>query len=433
MKDLLKHGFSHSEIKLLTKQLKEFTNKLIIETPRIIEKTKENLIILESQRQQNNIKINNYKNKLTNARELLKNCKKYGAIQFSTIARIAFVANILLKGITDVSKIKKNEIEKIMNSISTSVTEFQEDLALLNREEISQEEFLVKYGHLRPGTYDITVQRYDKMPNFLDNFEFTNFRKILSRKKTCEKEFEKILEKYGLEFKEISFFNFITETISLREKTKFEFTKTLSDVIELIADAGKELGFTRDEMSQLSISDIFKFESFNKNEIKKMWKNKIELNEENHAKNEFIELPPIIFSHNDFSIIPYYISKPNFITKKKVLSNIKLLDELQNVSEITSSIILIENADPGFDWIFAKKPSGLITKYGGVASHMAIRCAELGLPAAIGCGEIWYKKLKNSNKINLNCKDKDILIIEYKHKKDFSEERKILKSLGYIR
>ena len=40
---------------------------------------------------------------------------------------------------------------------------------------------------------------------------------------------------------------------------------------------------------------------------------------------------------------------------------------------------------------------------------------------------------KNSNKINLNCKDKDILIIEYKHKKDFSEERKILKSLGYIR
>ena len=80
-----------------------------------------------------------------------------------------------------------------------------------------------------------------------------------------------------------------------------------------------------------------------------------------------------------------------------------------------------------------EKPSGLITKYGGVASHMAIRCAELGLPAAIGCGEIWYNKLKNSHKINLNCKDKDILIIEYKDKKDFSEERKILKSLGYIR
>ena len=31
-----------------------------------------------------------------------------------------------------------------------------------------------------------------------------------------------------------------------------------------------------------------------------------------------------------------------------------------------------------------KKIKGLITKYGGVNSHMAIRCAELSVPAAIG-------------------------------------------------
>lgn len=433
MKDLLKHGFSQNEIKLLKKQLKAFTNQLISQTPKIIEITKENLVILEDKRQRTNLKANNYQTKLTAAEELLTSCKKYGAIQFSAIARIAFVANILLKGITDISKIKKSEIEKFMNSISTSVTEFQEDLTLLNQEKISQKEFLVKYGHLRPGTYDITVQRYDKMPNFLQNFEFIDFKKIISRKKFSEKEIEKILEKHELYFREINFIDFITKTISLREKTKFEFTKSLSDAIELIADAGNELGFSREELSHLSISDILKFKSFNRKEIKKMWRKKISYNKINYFKNEFVELPPIIFSQNDFSIIPHYISKPNFITKKKVVSNVKLLEEVQDISEITSNVILIENADPGFDWIFAKKPSGLITKYGGVASHMSIRCAELGLPAAIGCGENWYRKLTNSEKINLNCKDKDIFIIEYKHKKDFSEERKILKSLGYIR
>ena len=58
---------------------------------------------------------------------------------------------------------------------------------------------------------------------------------------------------------------------------------------------------------------------------------------------------------------------------------------------MSGSIVFIPNADPGFDWIFSKKPSGLITKYGGIASHMAIRCAELGLPAAIGCGEILFR------------------------------------------
>ena len=64
---------------------------------------------------------------------------------------------------------------------------------------------------------------------------------------------------------------------------------------------------------------------------------------------------------------------------------------------------------------------------------MAIRCAELGLPAAIGCGEILFNKLKMSSKINLNCKDKDILILEYNVKNDYFEEKKILKSLGYIK
>ena len=64
---------------------------------------------------------------------------------------------------------------------------------------------------------------------------------------------------------------------------------------------------------------------------------------------------------------------------------------------------------------------------------MSIRCSEVGLPAAIGCGEILFNKLKMSSKINLNCNAKDILILEYNVKKDYSEEKKILKSLGYIR
>ena len=39
------------------------------------------------------------------------------------------------------------------------------------------------------------------------------------------------------------------------------------------------------------------------------------------------------------------------------------------------------------DYLFSKNIGGLITCYGGANSHMAIRCAELGIPAVIGCGE----------------------------------------------
>ena len=47
---------------------------------------------------------------------------------------------------------------------------------------------------------------------------------------------------------------------------------------------------------------------------------------------------------------------------------------------LTNKIIIIESADPGYDWIFNYNIKGLITKYGGANSHMAIRSAEKSIP-----------------------------------------------------
>ena len=102
------------------------------------------------------------------------------------------------------------------------------------------------------------------------------------------------------------------------------------------------------------------------------------------------------------------VSKPNFITESKVNSKIFYLKKEQNNKQIKDKIILIENADPGFDWIFNYKIKGLITKYGGVNSHMSIRCHELNIPAAIGVGEESFDKIISGDKIILNCKEKTI-------------------------
>jgi phosphoenolpyruvate-protein kinase (PTS system EI component) len=71
--------------------------------------------------------------------------------------------------------------------------------------------------------------------------------------------------------------------------------------------------------------------------------------------------------------------------------------------DIDGCIVLIESADPGFDWIFSHEILGLVTQYGGANSHMAIRCAEFGLPAAIGCGEQLFEALAKAPVIELNC------------------------------
>jgi phosphoenolpyruvate-protein kinase (PTS system EI component) len=69
---------------------------------------------------------------------------------------------------------------------------------------------------------------------------------------------------------------------------------------------------------------------------------------------------------------------------------------------------LVEQADPGYDWIFSHKIRGLVTKYGGSNSHMAIRCAELGIPAAIGVGDGLYDILLRQKTILLDCCEKRI-------------------------
>ena len=432
--EMKEFGLTDYDIKKITKQLVEFTNNVIEKTPKLLENMKNEFEILELKRlEKNKNKNKKYDEKLNDAMELLKDCRNFGTTNFSMVARLAFIATILLKTISNVSKIKKEIIEQINNSISTPVTDFQNDLIRLKLKKISKNEFLKKYGHLRPGTYDITIQRYDNMPELLDDFDSIEVKRIVQSKNKLSKEFSYILKKHGLVFSNISFFEFISQTISLREKAKFEFSKSLSDSIELIASAGEDIGFSRNDLSYLALNDILKFKKLELPDLKNKWTEKIKINKEKFWKNEFVELPPIIFSKDEFNVIPHYIAKPNYITKKKILSNVLNIDEVRKSSDINSKIILIDNADPGYDWIFSKKPSGLITKYGGVASHMAIRCSELELPAAIGCGEILFNKLKTSSKINLDCKNEDITVIKFKEKHSFSEEKRILRSLGYIR
>ena len=429
MKDLLNYGFTKNELKIIKNELLNFTNKLIESTPTILKDTNNFLKILEAKRNVEKKGTTTYKKKLSNAENLLNDCKKYGTIQFAAIARLAFIGKILLNGLVDVSKIDKQDIEIFMNSISTPVSEFQNDLFNLKNKTVTKSDFLKKYGHLRPGTYDITINRYDKTPEFLKNLNVKKPSKI----KRYTKNIDDVLKKHGLVFDEIKFFEFVEKTIHLREKSKFEFTRSLSDAIELIAEAGKEIGFSRKQLSQISLTDILKYKIMNKNELSQFWKKKIIKNEKHKEIDSYLELPPIFFTKDNFLVIQHYVAKPNYITDKQLISNTVLLESFEQLEKIKSKIVIIENADPGFDWIFTKNPTGLITKYGGMASHMAIRCAELNLPAAIGCGDILFEKLKLSTKISLDCKNKDILILEYKQKNNFSEEKKLLKSLGYIR
>ena len=437
LNELKSYNFSDSEIVIINTKLLEFTNILIENFNKIsirctdsINLMKQNRIVTLSNLSKTK---KSYKDLLSSSKILLEDCKLLGTIPFSTMARIAFISSSILKNLIKNNHLSEKSVESFMNSINSPLSQFQEDQNKYIKRKISKKQFLQKYGHLRPGTYDITASRYDNDVRFLEDMKSLDL-KLSKNKSTNLKNLDPIFKKCGLIFSNIEFHEFVKKSLVQREELKFEFTKNLSDALELIAEAGMMLGFSRNEISNLDLKTLLNYsKKLSKNSLINKWRKKIKSQQANKTIFENFVLPPLIISKNDFNIISYPIAKPNFVTNKKLFSNLIRIDDINDITELENNIILLENADPGYDWIFSHNLSGLITKYGGVASHMAIRCAELGLPAAIGCGELLYNQLQYASKIHLDCDNSQIIILEQTKSDKYVEEKRVLKSLGYIK
>ena len=142
--------------------------------------------------------------------------------------------------------------------------------------------------------------------------------------------------------------------------------------------------------------------------IIKQIKYEIKRNKYLYEKNSKIQLPETIISWKDLFVYEKNLSTGNFITQKRINGKSFELKNIKNLNMIRNKIVLIEHADPGYDFIFSKQIKGLITKYGGQNSHMSIRCAELSIPAVIGIGEEQYNLIKNNNTITIDCINKQL-------------------------
>jgi phosphohistidine swiveling domain-containing protein len=189
-----------------------------------------------------------------------------------------------------------------------------------------------------------------------------------------------------------------------REHYKFVFTRTLSDMLELIKEMGEIIGIPAGDIACLEMKDIFALFNVNPRVIR----DNIAAKKAERIQWDRVILPPLIFRPADFWIVQAPQSHPNFVTNKSVEGEIIVLEgDIKGNAPIEDKIVFIENADPGFHWIFSCNIRGLVTKYGGVGSHMTICCAEFNIPAAIGCGEL-YDRLKMHRAISLDCANRVI-------------------------
>ena len=347
--------------------------------------------------------------------KLIEDCKEYGTYSFSIMARFGFFGSILLKSLMRVGVISKEEYENFFKSVNTVAKDFIKDLSQLTNEKINKEEFLEKYGHLRPGTYDVNSKIYaENFENYLELGKPIPYHKdeSISFSKTTIDKINKEIKKHKLNFDADTLLDFAKRATEAREKAKFEFSKSLSKALELIVDFGSNYGINRENIAFLNYNTIIKTAdgSISSQVVNELF-NEIENNKKKHLITSSLKLPALITSVNDVDFFFQEESEPNFVTQIVLDTEIVILDSQEEV-DIEGKLVLIENADPGFDWIFSHSIKGLVTKYGGAASHMAIRCAEFGLPAAIGCGDTIFDKLIRAKKVRLDCLNKKITVLQ---------------------
>ena len=175
-----------------------------------------------------------------------------------------------------------------------------------------------------------------------------------------------------------------------------------------ITQIAKSKNLSKKQISFLTLKDLTnpKFKALSK--VKLL--DKIKRKEFEYQTNINIKLPLLLIDSKNVDVIPFQVSSPNFIGNKKVIAKVIYISNKINLKKIdfNKKIVLIENADPGFDWLFNFQIKGLITKFGGANSHMSIRCNELKIPAAIGVGEKIFEDIKNNEQLILNCTLKKI-------------------------
>ena len=114
-------------------------------------------------------------------------------------------------------------------------------------------------------------------------------------------------------------------------------------------------------------------------------------------------------ANSPFSFFEYPSTQPNFVGSSRVTARVINLDQEESIDcDLENAIVMIPQADPGYDWLFGRRIAGLITKFGGANSHMAIRAAEFELPAALGIGETRYRALAKSFELELDPANKII-------------------------
>ena len=176
--------------------------------------------------------------------------------------------------------ISQAAMDQFMQSIETVSKQFVLDANKVSKTLLTKDEFIKRYGHLRPGTYDITSVPYkDNISQYIDPAinKAQKQNNLGNSYQDWEKEKSKLLDRLrsiGYEFTDAEFEKFLRSSIEGREFSKFLFTQGLSSALDLLSEFSSDLGLDPYQLQHFTIEEI-RDQSIGQTN----WKNNINLKE----------------------------------------------------------------------------------------------------------------------------------------------------------
>ena len=174
---LLKNKFKKDEIKKIFNELRNINSVAYKQMYKDIQR------IEELKKKQSLIQNSNlyYIDKIY---WLVEDCKKFGTLPFAGLARCAFIATEILNSFVEQKILTENEKLKFLSNIKTITFQMKDDI------KIGKKFFIKKYGHLRPGTYEITSKNYEE--NFDNYFDIKKILREIRLKNLNFQKYKKI-------------------------------------------------------------------------------------------------------------------------------------------------------------------------------------------------------------------------------------------------
>lgn len=337
----------------------------------------------------------------------MEDCKRYGTLPFAGLARAGFIAVQLLQSMVKEGILSREEYDAFLREVATVGSRMKADFSRL-----SPEAFLQRYGHLRPGTYDITSARYDEKPELYfrwqegtgeeEGKEEGHFRLSLSQLSRIRS----ALEEHGLDDDVLGLFTFIRAAIEGRETAKFIFTKNLSETLRLFGSWCGRYGVSVED-SVFGDIQIVKEAYGTTPDPGALIRQSVAAGKRKYEESRHLVLPPLLAGARD--VVQFHVpdSRPQ---GKARGAAVRISREAGGVLE--GQVLLIPSADPGYDWIFSHKIAGFITEYGGANSHMAIRAGELGIPAVIGAGQKLFDRVSRAKLVEIDASLQKVTVLQ---------------------